>query len=581
MYASLRHHNPRTWLWTCALLLACRMALCGAAAAAAPADLVFLHGRIYTADAARSWASAVAVRGERIIYVGTDAAAGKLVSSHTRVVDLGGRMLLPGIQDSHVHPTLGTNPETQVELDGLRTREALRARISEFAREHPRLAWITGHGWDEAAFLPSGRPTRSLLDDIVPDRPVFLINNSGHQAWANSAALSAAKITAATPQPANGEIVHDASGEPTGSLQEAAMELVSAVIPPPSPVERIAILRSALARMNGLGITAVVDALARPEDVATWKALRARGALTVRAHLCQYFDPAEADDGAQIRRFVATRSALRDPDLQADCVKVILDGGYGSHTVALLEPYRDDPAFGNGRLFVEPGRLAALVEQLDALDFNVHIHAIGDRTVRTALDAIDSARRANGRRDTRHTLAHLSLIDPADLPRFRRLAVTANMTPLWSRGDPWETVFAPRMFGEERAAHLYRTRSLIDQGAVLVWGSDWPVTGFSPLEGLETAVTHRYPGGRDPEGLEDRTWNPEERLNLGQALQAYTAASAWLVHDEERRGVLAPGRLADLAILDRDLFETPPLEIHAAMVVMTVLGGRIIHELER
>jgi len=558
--------------------LACLLA--GVAGAAGePADLVFLGGAVYTVDAARSWAKALAVRGDRIVYVGTDAGAKLLVGKHTRVVDLTGRMLLPGFQDSHAHPNVVPNPETRVVLDGLATREAIFEQIRRFAQAHPGHRWIVGGGWDEAAFLPSGRPDRTMLDAIVPDRPVFLTNNSQHQGWVNSAALAAANITAATPDPTNGTVVRNAAGEPTGSLQETAMDLVRNIIPPPDTTEHAADLLAALHLMSRNGITTVMDAAVRPADAEAYAYLARRGPLPVRARLCQLLDPSATDDEAQLRRFAIVRARFAGTDLTADCVKIVLDGAYGSHTVALLEPYTDDKdRYGRGQLFVEPERLGRLVRRLDAEGFQIHVHAIGDRTVRTALDAIESARRANGWKDTRHTLAHLSLVDDADVPRFRRLGVIANMTPLWSHGDPWETVFARRMFGEERASQIYKTRTLLDSGAVLVWGSDWPVTGVSPLDGLETAITHRYLGGRDPSGAEDKVWNPGQRLSLGQAIAAYTASSAYLVHEEDRRGTLQVGKLADLVVLNRNLFETAPDRIHEVAVDATVLGGRILFE---
>ena len=265
--------------------------------------------------------------------------------------------------------------------------------------------------------------------------------------------------------------------------------------------------------------------------------------------------------------------------MHAPCVKFVQDGAYGSHTVALLQPYSDEPEkFGHGTLFVEPERLKRLVTRLDAAGFQVHVHAEGDAATRTALDAIDAARKANGPRDNRHTLAHLVLVDPSDQPRFRTLGVVANMSPLWSRGDPWETVFAPRLFGPERSARLYPANTLLAAGARLVYGSDWPVTGVAPLDGLETAVTHRYPGGRDPEGQPDTAWIPGERVTLRQALEAYTVNGAWLVHDEHQRGTLEAGKLADLVVLGGDLGKTVPLDIHGLGVDLTMVGGQVVYE---
>jgi hypothetical protein len=361
-------------------------------------------------------------------------------------------------------------------------------------------------------------------------------------------------------------------------LQEAAIDLVRKVIPPPMLEEQVEDLKAAMREMHRHGITAYEDAAVRAEQVPAYLALGRSEGLGMRVNLCLYFDPA-ADDDEQIRRFVAQRAEFAGTTVRAPCVKIVLDGAYGSHTVALLEPYSDEPEkFGTGRLFVAPARLKKVVTRLDAEGFQVHVHAIGDGAVRAALDAFAEARRANGPRDARHTLAHLGLIDAADLPRFRALGVVANMSPLWSRGDPWETVFAPKLFGPVRSGRLYPTRSLLAAGATLVWGSDWPVTDLAPLAGLETAVTHRYPGGKDPGGVTDKVWIPAERISLAQALTAYTSAGAYLVKDEANRGSLVAGKLADLVVLSRNLFETEPLAIHDATVDLTLVGGKVVFE---
>jgi predicted amidohydrolase YtcJ len=518
------------------------------------------------------------VAAGRISFVGDDATAKSGVGRTTRVIDLHGRMLLPSFRDSHVHPSDSANPATSLELNGIVKRERVLEMIRRFAQAHPEKAWITGRGWDEAAFLPSGQPTREMLDEAVPDRPAYLLNNSGHQAWANSRALAAAHITAETPDPENGRIERDASGQPTGSLLEHAKGLVEAVIPPVTADERLADLTAQLRAMVELGITAVEDAAVTTDIERAYQTLQQTHRLNVRANLCQLYRPAE-DDDAQIRQFVSQRAGLAAERLHAGCVKIFLDGAYGGHSVALIEPYSDDPAkFGRGKLFVDPERLNRVVTRLDAEGFQVHMHAIGDGAVRAGLDAYAQARQTNGIRDNRHTLAHLGLIDNNDVPRFRTLHVVANMTPLWSVDDPWETVFAPRMFGQARYAELYRTRTLLDAGVVLVWGSDWPVTGFSPLDGIETAVTHRYPGGRDLAGNVDHAWKPEERVSLEQAIVAYTTAGAYLVHDDATRGPLTVGKAADLVVLSRNLFDTPALEIHTVRVDMTVHDGQVIFE---
>jgi predicted amidohydrolase YtcJ len=546
-------------------------------AAAAPADLVFVNGAVYTVDAARSWATAVAISGKRITYVGDDATARRHVGPATRVIDLGHRMLLPAFQDSHVHPAMVPDPATALDLHGLVTRDAVFQRIRAYALAHPGKAWIVGDGWDETAFLPSGRPDRGMLDALVPGRPALMYSNGGWAAWANSAALAAAHITRDAADPPNGRIGRDAQGEPNGALENlSAMALVEAVIPPPTSAEMTSGLSAALDEMTRQGLGAFVDAEATPGILAAYASLQRRGRLGQRTVLCQPFDPGQ-DDDAQFRRFVAQRRALAAHRLRAGCIKFFLDGAYGSHTVALLAPYSDDASYGSGKLFVDQTRLDRMVTRLDAAGFQVHVHAQGDAAVRSALDAFGAARRANGALDNRHTIAHACLVDPADIPRFRALGVVANLSPLWSLRDTWESVFAPRLFGPERSQRLLQMRTLLESGAPLVWGSDWPVTGVSPLAGIETAVTHRYPGGRDPAGNEDEPLNPAERVSLAQAIAAYTSTGAYLMHEEQSRGSISAGKLADLVVLDQDLFAVAPLQIHAVAVDMTILDGRIAY----
>jgi predicted amidohydrolase YtcJ len=543
-----------------------------------PADTVFLNGMVYTVDAAQPTAAAVAIAQGRILYVGADDVARRYVGSGTRVVDLQGRTLLPGFQDSHLHPGEVPNPATTLDLGGLRTRAEIFERIRHFAASRPGEAWIVGTGWDEAAFLPGGQPTRAMLDALVPDRPAFLTNNSLHMGWANSLALAKSGVVPGTPDPPNGRIERDEAGRPAGVLQEAAMDIVRGVIPPRTTAAMADDLAAALDELTRNGITAFMDAASGPALVQAYLALAHAGRIDQRAAICQYYDPA-LDDGLQVSDLLGRRKAFVGTSVDANCVKIVLDGAYGSHTVALLQPYSDEPEqFGHGRLFLAPDRLKRVVTRLDAEGFQVHVHALGDGAVRASLDAFAEARRVNGARDSRHTLAHLALVDDADLPRFKALGVVANMSPLWNRGDPWETVFAPQMFGAERSANLYRTRSILDAGIALVWGSDWPVTGVDPLDGIETAVTRRYPGGKNPEGVADASWIPAQRVTLPEAVAAYTASGAYLLHDEGERGTITVGKLADLVVLSRNLFAADPLAVHAIEVDMTLVGGRVVFE---
>ncbi|MEI8296959.1 MAG: amidohydrolase [Pseudomonadota bacterium] len=546
--------------------------------AAPPADMVFVNGAVYTVDAARSWATALAVSAGQVTYVGDDATARGFIGPTTRVVDLAQRMLLPGFQDSHAHPADAPNPATSLDLHGLTDRAQIFQRVQQYAKAHPKKPWIVGDGWDKVAFLPSGMPTRDMLDPLISDRPVFLTDNSGHSAWVNSRALAMAHISERTAEPTSGRIERDTRGKPSGVLHEdAAMELVSPLIPPTSAQDQREDLQVALAEMVRLGITAVEDAMATPAVVAAYEAMERSGQLKVRANLCLPFRPTD-DDDAQLQQFIAQRAALQGKRLSATCVKIFLDGAYASHTLVLLEPYSDEPRFGRGTLFVEQTRLNRLVARLDAAGFQIHMHTQGDGAVRAALDAFAAARVANGPRDSRHTLAHLCLVDPADVPRFRTLGVIANMTPLWSLGDVWEAQDAPRLFGPVRNEHVLPTRTLLDAGVVLAWGTDWPVTGVAPLDGLETAITHRYPGGLDLAGKEDQAWNPAERVGLAEAITAYTSAGAYLMHEEATRGSLSPGKAADFVVLERNLFDTPPLRIHSVRVDMTVIDGKVAYE---
>ncbi len=539
------------------------------------ADLVFRNGDIYTVDAARTWASAVAVAGNRIVYVGSDAGIGPFVGAETRVIDLDGRMLIPGFQDSHLHPS-GQSLDL-AQLDNLvDSREVLRT-VQEYAEANPDRPWVLGRGWLEAAFKPAGVPTRQMLDEVVRDRPALMTNASGHQGWANSKALEIAGITAETPDPPNGRIDHDEHGEPSGILQEAAQGLVRQHIPALTHEFRIEARRAALREMARLGITAIVDASSSAAGEAEFAELEDADELTVRAVLCQRYRP-QRDDEEQIRDFIARRAALGAGQLRATCVKIGLDGIIEHHTASVLEPYVDRDDEYRGPIFVEPARLKRVVARLDAEGFQVHIHSIADRSAREALDAIEAAQQVNGTGGGRHHLAHLQLLDPADMPRLRTLGVTANMTPLWGRGDDWETVFAVRVLGPERSQRLLQHSSILGVGANLAWGTDWPVTSLVPVEGLETATTRRYLGGMDPYGAPDESWLPHERLTLGEAIAAYTISGAYLSFDEAERGSIEVGKLADLVVMEQNLFEVSPLQIHEVAVDMTVFDGRVVFE---
>ena len=546
----------------------------GAACARRPpgADLVLRGGAVYTLDAARSWAQAVVVEANRIVYVGPDAGVEGWIGTKTRVVDLAGRTVLPGFQDSHMHPLMGGIAMGQINLTTIQSRDEIFRRIREYGGKNPSLPWVVGWGWEPGAFLPSGTPTRRMLDALVSDRPAFFASSDGHTGWANTKALAAAGVTALTADPRNGRIGRDErTGDPTGILFEgAAMELVRKHIPAPTLEERVAALERALGELRQNGITSIIEAYSHSDDVETLAAASKRGLLTARVTLSLGFRPDGGDD--QVEQFIARRREFKDGLVRATAVKIVLDGILETYTAAMLEPYLDGPR-DRGPIFVEPPRLNALVSRLDKEGFQVHIHAIGDRAVRAGLDAFEQARRDNGARDSRHHIAHVEAIDPADIPRFRALDAAANFSPLWARADENTIDLTEPRLGPERSRWLYAMQSFFSAGAPVVFGSDWPVSSLDPLEGIETAVTREMPGG-SPRG----PWKPEQRLDLPEALAAYTVNGAWLAFSDRERGSLEPGKLADLVVLSADLFRTPPRDIHKVRVDLTVFDGHVVYE---
>jgi len=532
----------------------------------APAELVFRNGAVYTVDATRSWAQAVAVAGGRIVFVGQDADAARWIGPKTRVVDLAGRMLLPAFHDSHAHPIDGGIDSLEVDLHGLATPDEVFEKIRAYAAAHPDAAWVRGSGWELPTF-PDANPTRQMLDRIVPDRPAFLYAMDGHSAWANSKALAIAGVTKDTADPPHGRIERDpATGEPSGALREDAADLVATHMPKRTAKDYADGLAQALRTANALGLTSLQEANASEEDLAAYAAADANGSLTARIVASIHCDTDKGVDG--VPRLVALREKYRGRRLRAGGVKIFADGVLETRTAAVLEPYL---GFGDdrGKLNVEPAAFKALATALDAKGFQIHVHAIGDRAIRATLDALEAARLANGARDARHHIAHLELIDPADIPRFRALGVIANFQPLWACGDDYLLKLTEPELGPARSRWLYPIRSVRDAGAAVAFGSDWDVSSLNPLGGIEVAITHREPlRGPGP------TWLPEERIGLPEAIAGYTIGGAYLDFTERETGSIEAGKAADLIVLDKNLFEIPASQIHEAKVLWTLLEGK-------
>ncbi len=533
-----------------------------------PADLVLRGAAVYTVDGARSWAEAVAVSKGRIVFVGANASASPWIGRSTKVMDLPGKMVLPAFHDAHVHPVSGGVEALECNLNGLRTQEAILAKVKSYAAEHPKAKWIQGGGWDLTVF-PDGNPSKALLDAIVPDRPVYLPASDGHSVWVNSKALKLAGVTKATPDPPYGRIERDANGQPSGTLREDAADLVAKFIPERSAKEHVDGLAEGLRIANSLGLTSLVEASASEEDLEAYAALDAQGKLTARVLASLYVD---TDKGtAEVPKLVALRSKYGRGRVRTNAVKIFADGVLETRTASVLEPYVGFPG-DRGKPNLQPAAFQTLATALDKEGFQIHVHAIGDRAIRDTFDAFEAARRANGARDARHHIAHIELFDPADIPRFRKLGVIANFQPLWANADEYITELTEPKLGPERSRWLYPIGSVVASGAAFAFGSDWSVSSMNPLDGIEVAVTRRLP--TQPAGA---SWIPEERITLPDAIAAYTIRGAYLDFSEKDTGSIEVGKAADLIVLDRNLFEIPNSQIHEAKVLLTLLEGSEVY----
>jgi len=551
--------KPRVPLFAAALAALAAVAAAPRPPAFPAADRVFLGGRIWTADPSRPRAQALALAGDAIVAVGTDPEVRRYVGPATQTVDLRGRFVAPGFNDAHLHFLVVENAD----LTGAASVEEVQGRIRAYAAAHPDQAWVTGRGWVYGAF-PGSLPDRRQLDAAVADRPAFMTSYDGHSAWANSKALQMAGITRDTRDPDHGVIVRDEKGEPTGALKESASRLVGRLVPPASAEDRYAALKRRLEEAASYGLTSAQNASIAAADVAAYERVAAEGGLKVRFYFAlPMVKDIAADD---LAHYKAMRTKYPGPLMKFGAVKGFVDGVVESKTAAMLEPY---PGGGTGELNWTSDDLDRTVALYDREGFQVFLHAIGDKAIRMALDAYERAAQANGTSGRRHRVEHIEAPTRADIARFKPLGVIASTQALFANPDQnTYEVYAPTL-GPDRESRAMAFRSLDEAGAVQAFGSDSPVFSMEVLRGIYCAATRMTPEGTPPGG-----WQPQERISAEAALRHFTRDAAYASFEEQRKGTLAPGMLADLVVLSDDVVAIPPAQILKTRVLLTVMGGR-------
>jgi predicted amidohydrolase YtcJ len=548
-------------------ILAAAAALTACHGATSMADLVLLNGRVWTGESCRPWAEAIAVRSERIVAVGTAKKIRRLVGRDTRVIDLEKNLVLPGFIDSHTHFLDGGMALLSIQLREARSREEFVGLIRDKADDLAKGEWILNGDWDQQQFDPPELPRREWIDDLTPDHPVCVNRHDGHMVLVNSLALKIAGITSATASPSGGEIVKDSeTGEPTGILKDAAIDLVTSHVPAPTSETRLKAAEAALRLAAENGVTSTHDMAYDTGHFAVYQDLVKSGKLTCRIYL--YIPIREVD--------LYSRLSLKTPFgndyLKIGGLKGFIDGSLGSATALFFEPYIDNPQTSgmfHSDMF-PPGIMEQRVLAADTSGLQLAIHAIGDRANAVLLDIYEKVIVQNGPRDRRWRIEHAQHLRPQDMERMAKLDIIASVQPYHAIDDGrW----AEKKIGPDRCRTTYAFRSLLDRGVKLAAGSDWTVAPLDPLAGIEAAVNRRTTDGKYPQG-----WHPEQRISLEEALRAYTAGGAYAEFAETTKGRICEGYLADLVVLDQNIFEVPPEKIAEARVRTTIVGGRIVYQ---
>jgi predicted amidohydrolase YtcJ len=527
------------------------------------ADLIITNAKVWTVDKAHPAAQAVAVLGDRIVGVGTNPEIEAWHGPATRVIDAGGKLLLPGFNDAHVHFVSGGLQLDAVQLNDATSAEEFVRRIGERARKTPKGEWIQGGDWDETKWNPATLPTKELIDPATPDTPAFVFRYDGHMALANSVALRLAGVTAQTPDPPGGVIVRDAKGNPTGALKDAATDLVDKVIPNLSHEQRVHAIKRALAYAASLGVTSVQHMNPDYADIAVYAELLQRGELTTRVYAAPYI--MDVEDQAKI----GIRHAFGGSYLRIGALKAYADGSLGSTTAYFFEPFTDQPNT-RGLLSDEMQPLSLMRERMmkaDAAGLQLCTHAIGDQAISMILDLYSEVAKAHGEADRRFRIEHAQHMAARDFERFAQLKVIASVQPYHAIDDGrW----AETRIGHDRATRTYAFRTFLDHGVRLALGTDWDVAPLNPMLTVYAAVTRATLDGKNPNG-----WFPEQKLTVPETIEAYTMGSAYAEFQENEKGSITPGKLADMVLLSDDIFSIDPAKIREVKVLKTIVGGRV------
>jgi len=533
------------------------------------ADLIITHAKVWTVDEAQPRAQAVAVFGDRILAVGSNVDIEGLRGPNTRVIDAGGKLLLPGFNDAHVHFVSGGLQLDSVQLNDATTAEEFVRRVAERANRTPKGEWIQGGDWDETKWPGSVLPTKELIDPVTPDNPVFLSRYDGHSSLANSAALKLAGVTAQTPDPPGGTIVRDAQGNPTGDLKDAATDLVDKVIPPPSHDQVLRAVKRALEHAASVGVTSVQNMDPEYADIAAYAELLQAGELTTRIYAAPLIT--QVDDQVKI----GIRHAFGGPYLRIGAVKAFADGSLGSRTAYLFAPFSDQPD-NHGLLSDEMQPLSLMRDRMmkaDAAGLQICTHAIGDQAISMILDLYAGVVKAHGGADRRFRIEHAQHMAAKDFDRFAQLNVIASVQPYHAIDDGrW----AEGYIGHDRASRTYPFRTFLNHGVHLAFGTDWDVAPLNPLLTVYAAVTRATLDGKNPNG-----WFPEQKLTVEESVRAYTIGSAYAEFQEKEKGSITPGKLADMVILSDDIFSIDPAKIRDVKVLKTIVGGKVVWDSSR